>query len=111
MQWLARLETMVLMSGLDLPIRAIREQIRSAVNLIVHASRLVDGSRKITEIIELTGMEEGQIVYQPVYEFNQEGMTEDAQVIGQHRPTGYIPRFLNTMRQQGKDIPPNMFSV
>ncbi len=108
---LHRLETMVLLSGLELPMGAIREQVRSAVNLIVHASRLVDGSRRVTEIIEITGLDDGHIVTQPVYQFVQTGSDEEGRIIGQHEPTGYIPSFLNEMRQKGKEIPPDLFAV
>lgn len=106
-----RLETMVLLTGLDLPIRAIREQIRSAVNLIVHQARMLDGTRKVTEVIEMTALEGDEIVTQPVFGFVQEGIGEDGKIIGTHKPTGYIPTFLNTMRQQGKEIPAGLFDM
>jgi pilus assembly protein CpaF len=108
---LHRLETMVLMSGLELPMRAIREQIASAVHLIVQASRLVDGSRRITEIIEVTGINEGEVQVQSVYKYLQKGLTDSGKIIGNHEPSGYIPRFLGRMREQGKKIPPDLFSV
>jgi pilus assembly protein CpaF len=108
---LHRLETMVLMSGLELPMRAIREQIRSAVNLIVQAARLLDGSRRVTEVIEITGMQEGEIQTQPVYRYVQSGIGEDGKVIGRHEPSGYIPGFLSRMRERGKKIPSDLFAV
>ena len=109
---LHRLETMVLLSGLELPMSAIREQIRSAVHLIVHAERLIDGSRRVVEVIEITELEEGEILYQPVYQFVQEGHGRRRQdTRSPTAPTGYIPQFLNIIRQQGHDIPEGLFSM
>ncbi len=100
---LARLETMVLMAGLDLPHKAVREQIRSAVQLIVHQNRFLDGSRRVTEIVEVTALEEDQIVIQPVFGFEVKSV-EGGKVQGHHRPTGYIPTFLDRMKRQGKQV-------
>ena len=88
-----RLETMVLMAGMDLPVRAIREQIASAVDLIVQQSRLQDGTRKITHITEVQGMEGDVIVLQDIFRFDQTGLDPDGKVIGEFRSTGIRPRF------------------
>src|SRR5829696_6278566 len=93
---LARLETMVLMAGVDLPLRAIREQVASAVDLIVHQSRLKDGSRRIVNITEVQGMEGDTIVMQDVFVFQQTGFT-DGVIHGQLRPTGIRPRFVEKL--------------
>ncbi|MFH1130836.1 MAG: ATPase, T2SS/T4P/T4SS family [Pseudomonadota bacterium] len=103
---LARLETMVLMSGMDLPIRAIREQIASAVDIIVHQMRFPDGSRRITHITEVSGMETDVIALQDIFVFKQEGFDEEGRVRGQFMPTGLVPRFYEDLRNRG--IPVNM---
>jgi pilus assembly protein CpaF len=108
---LSRIETMVLMSGLDLPVSAIRQQIASAVNLIIHAGRMADGGRKVLEIVEVTGIEEGRILLQPVFRFQQQGLSPDGRVIGQHAPTGHICAFLKRMGEQGKPIPSELFEI
>ena len=94
---LARLETLVLMSGIDLPVRAIREQLASAVHVIVQQSRLSDGSRKITAISEIVGLERdtGEIETRKIFEFVRTGTGPDGKVIGDFRATGYLPSFLN----------------
>ena len=97
---LARLETMVMMAGFDLPSRAIREQIASAVNIIVQQTRLVDGSRKVVEITEVTGRENDMILLQPIFTFEQEKI-EGGQVIGRHTPTGNVPEFIARLRESG----------
>jgi pilus assembly protein CpaF len=105
---LARLETMVLMAGFDLPLRAIREQIASAVDLIVHTERLKDGSRKIVNITEVQGMEGDVIVMQDVFVFEQTGIVDD-RVVGQLRPTGIRPRFAEKFEAQGVPLPAGIF--
>src|SRR5205814_152358 len=85
---IARTETMVLMAGMDLPVRAIREQIASAVNLIVQQARLRDGTRKIIAITEVQGMEGDVVVLQDVFAFEQTGVDERGKIVGQLRPTG-----------------------
>jgi pilus assembly protein CpaF len=94
---LTRLETLVLMSGLDLPIRAIRDQIASSVHLIVQQSRLSDGSRKIMAISEVTGLDRdtGEIGMRPIFEFVRTGTGPKNKVLGEHRATGYLPSYLN----------------
>jgi pilus assembly protein CpaF len=99
---LRRLETLVLMSGLDLPSRAIREQIASAVDLIVQQSRFADGSRKITNISEVTGISEGgEITVIPLFEFVRKGTAADGKVLGDFRSTGYLPTFLGDFLVMG----------
>src|SRR5687768_15446855 len=105
---LSRLETMVLMAGMDLPLRAIREQIASAVDLIVHQNRLKDGSRKITHITEVQGMEGDVIVMQDVFIFEQTGV-EDGKIQGRLRPTGIRPHFVERFETAGIHLPPNIF--
>jgi pilus assembly protein CpaF len=92
---IARLETLVLMAGLDLPQRAIREQIAASVHLIVQQSRLSDGSRKVTAISEITGIgDNGEIEMRPIFEFVRTGTGPGGKVIGEHRATGYLPSYL-----------------
>ena len=98
---LSRIETMVLMAGADLPVRAIREQIAAALDVIVHQSRLSDGSRRITHITEVQGMESDNIVLQDIFLFKQEGVADDGRVIGAHAPTGLRPRSLERFKQYG----------
>jgi len=103
---LARLETMVLMAGMDLPVRAIREQVASAVDIIVQQTRFSDGSRKITHIAEITGMEADVITLQDIFYFKQEGFDENNKVKGRFVATGFIPKFYDDLQRRG--IPVNM---
>ena len=105
---LARLETMVLMAGVDLPVRAIREQIASAVDLIVHQSRLKDGTRKITAITEVQGMEGDVIVMQDVFTFDQTGVI-DGKIQGRLKATGIRPKFVEQFDAQGIHLPNGIF--
>jgi pilus assembly protein CpaF len=100
---IARLETLVLMSGLDLPVRAIREQIAGSVNIIVQQSRLSDGSRKVTAISEVIGLERdtGDIEMRPIFQFVRTGTGPGGKVIGEFRATGYLPSFLDTFIVMG----------
>ncbi len=107
---LARLEVMCLMSGMDLPVRAIREQIASAVNLICHEERLRDGSRKVVKITEVQGMEGDVIVLSDIFEFEQTGI-EAGKVIGRIRPTGLRPKFIDRIEAAGIHLPPSVFGV
>lgn len=106
---LSRLETMVLMSGMNLPIRAVRDQVSSAVDLIVQQSRLQDGSRKITYITEVLGMEGDVIILQDIFKFNQRGVDSKGKVIGEFEFTGIIPRFLKQLRNHGIELPQSIF--
>src|SRR4051794_39605837 len=107
---LARLETMVLMAGMDLPVRAIREQIASAVDLIVQQSRMRDGSRKIVAITEVQGMEGDMITLQDVFTFEQTGL-EGGRVIGGVKPTGVRPKFMPKLEDAGINLPPSVFGL
>lgn len=107
---LSRLETMVLMSGMNLPIKAIRDQISSAVNLIVQQSRLINGSRKITYITEVLGMEGDVIILQDIFRFEQKGVDSKGQVIGEFQFTGIMPSCLKDLKEQGIHISPQVFS-
>ncbi len=107
---IARLETMVLMAGIDLPVRAIREQISSAIDIIVHQSRLQDGSRKITHITEVLGMEGDIITLQDIFVFEKNGINGDGKVLGRHRSTGIKPRCLERLKAMGITLPGNFFS-
>jgi pilus assembly protein CpaF len=106
---IARIETMVLMAGMDLPVRAIREQIASAINVIVQQARLKDGSRKIINITEVQGMEGDVVVLQDVFVFEQTGLDERGKIIGQLRPTGIRPKFVELFEAQNIYLPPNVF--
>jgi len=98
---LSRLENMVMMAGFELPSSAIREQIASAIHLIVQQTRLPDGSRKIVKISEVTGRESETILMQDIFTFEQEGFDDQFHVIGHHTATGNIPRFIDDLRQSG----------
>ena len=107
---LSRLETMVLMAGMDLPVRAIREQISSAVNLIVQQSRMKDGTRKIITITEVQGMEGDVIVTQDVFTFEQTGI-ENGKIVGRMKPTGIRPKFVERFESLNIYLPPNIFGM
>ncbi|MFZ0547631.1 MAG: CpaF family protein [Candidatus Promineifilaceae bacterium] len=107
---LARMETMVLMAGMELPHRAIREQIASAINLIVHQDRMRDGTRKVTSISEIQGMEGDVITMSEIYRFEQTGI-ENGKVIGRLRPTGLRPKFMYRIQEAGIMLPPSIFGI
>ena len=106
---LARLETMVLMAGLDLPERAIKEQIASALNLVVQLVRFSDGTRKVVKISEITGMEGNTIVMHDVIVYEQKGIDKEGRVIGEFRATGVRPKFANRFKLFGFELPPGIF--
>ena len=106
---ISRLETMVLMSGMELPSRAIREQIASAVDIIIHESRLSDGSRKVTAITEVTGLEGNQLVMQDIFAFKQSGVGTDGKIIGEFKPTGAMPTWFDQLAGRGIKCDPRMF--
>lgn len=106
---ISRLETMVLMSGIELPSRAIREQIASAIDIIVHESRLSDGTRKVMYISEVVGLEGQQIVMQDLFEFRQTGLDEHGKVLGKFVPTGSMPTFFENLKQRGLELDPGIF--
>ena len=107
---LARLETMVLMAGMDLPHRAIREQIAAAIHLIVHQDRLRDGTRKVTAISEIQGMEGDIITTSEIFRFEQTNI-ENGKVIGRLRPTGLRPKFMWKLQEAGIMLPPSIFGI
>ena len=107
---ISRLETMVLMSGMELPSKAIREQIASAVDLIIHESRLSDGSRKVVAISEVTGLEGNQIVMQDIFHFVQTGVAGDGKVLGEMKATGAVPTWIDQLKSRGITINMGMFS-
>ena len=107
---ISRLETMVLMSGMELPARAIREQIQSAVDIIIHESRMSDGSRKVTAITEVTGMEGNQIVMQDIFAFNQTGIDANGKIVGRMKPTGAIPTWIDQVKARGIEVDMKMFA-
>ena len=106
---ISRLETMVLMSGMELPSRAIREQIASAVDIIIHESRMSDGSRKVTAITEVTGLEGSQIVMQDIFAFRQTGVDAHGKVLGEMRPTGAVPTWIDQLKGRGLHVDMRMF--
>jgi pilus assembly protein CpaF len=107
---IGRLETLVLMAGADLPSRAIREQIGSAVNVVVQQSRLRDGSRKVVSITEVIGCEGGEVQLNEIFAFRQTGIDEEGKVIGSFAPTGATPHFLEHLASEGEDLPMEMFA-
>jgi pilus assembly protein CpaF len=108
---LSRLETMVLMSGTTLPARSIREQICSAIHLFVHQARMRDGSRKVTNVTELVGMDGDVIVLQDIFTFEQAGTDADGNVIGEHRPSGIRPRCIEKILVEGFVLPNGLFGA
>src|ERR671930_1091403 len=107
---LRRLETMVLMTGYQLPLRAIREQIASAVDLIVHTARLKDGTRKVVNITEVYGIEDDEILTQDVFVFEQSDF-RDGKIVGELRPTGVRPTFMAQFGRMGVALPPGEFGI
>ncbi|MCS6838700.1 MAG: ATPase, T2SS/T4P/T4SS family [Bdellovibrionaceae bacterium] len=107
---IARLETLCLMSGMDLPVRAIREQIASAVNLIVQISRLSDGSRKVVSITEVVGMQGDVVSMQEIFRFKETGYDKNRRIVGQFQAMGMIPTFIEKLEQKGVIVPRDIFS-
>jgi len=108
---ISRLETLVLMAGYDLPVRVVRQQIASAVDLIVQQTRLKDGSRKITQITEIVGMEGDTIVLSDLFKFEQTDVTSDHKIIGEHKATGIRPMFMPRLEAAGIKLKPEIFGV
>jgi pilus assembly protein CpaF len=106
---LARLETMVLMAGMDLPIRAIREQVASAVDIIVQQDRFSDGTRKITSVTEIVGMEKDIITMQELFKYVQTGLNEQGTVLGYFTATGGVPTFMDDIKVRGLSLDPKIF--
>jgi pilus assembly protein CpaF len=107
---IARLEVMCLMAGMDLPVRAIREQIASAVDCVCHQERLRDGSRKVVKITEVQGMEGDMITMSDIFEYEQTGV-EGGKIVGRIRPTGIRPKFTDRIEAAGIYLPPSVFGV
>jgi hypothetical protein len=108
---LNRLETMVMFSGVELPEKTIRSQISSAINIIVQASRLSDGSRRITHITEIVGMEGTTIVMQDIFKWEQQGIDENGKVVGSHVATGVRPKFADRCKAKGITMPSSLFDA
>jgi pilus assembly protein CpaF len=106
---LSRLETMVLMSGLALPMRAMRDYIASALDLIIHLSRLSDGTRKVVRVTEIVGMEEDVVTTQDIFVFDQQGIDPEGRVVGFHRATGVRPKFSERLTRAGIHLGPEVF--
>jgi pilus assembly protein CpaF len=106
---LSRLETMVLMAGYELPLRAIRQHVSSALDLIVHLDRLDDGSRRVTEICEVQRMEGEMITLQKLFEFKLEKIEADRRIVGRLQPTGLRPGFLSKFERHGIELPLELF--
>ena len=104
-----RLESMVSMAGLNYPVNVIRQQISSAVQVLVHADRLTGGKRKIVAISEITGMESEVVLIQDIFRFNQTGIDDDGNAIGQHESCGVRPKVLDHLRSEGHDLPDDLF--
>jgi pilus assembly protein CpaF len=106
---LHRLDTMVAMANLNLPERAIRQQIASAIHVLAHVTRLSDGRRRVTNIIEVTGMEGEILSTQDIFVFERTGVTEDGKVCGRFRATGIRPQCADRIASSGKTLPVHMF--
>jgi pilus assembly protein CpaF len=107
---LSRVETMTMMAGMELPIRAIREQVSAAIDLMVHQDRMRDGSRKVVNITEVTGMEGNVITTTDIFTFEQTGF-ENGRVVGELRPTGLRPKFMERIETSGIHLPPSIFGL
>ena len=106
---MARLETMVLMAGMDLPEKAIREQIASAIDIIIQTVRFSDGTRKIVKMTEMTGMEGNTLVMQDFFLFDQKGVDSEGNIVGEFRPTGIRPIFMERFKVAGIELPSDIF--
>jgi len=102
---LARLETLVLMSGIELPVKAIRQQVAGAINIFCQLNRLRDGSRRVTSITEVNGMEGDTITMQEIFQFESQGAGPDGKIIGHFKPTGIRPQILDRMFTMGLQLP------
>jgi pilus assembly protein CpaF len=107
---LARMETMVMMAGMELPVRAIREQVSSAIDVIIHQERMRDGTRKVVNITEVSGMEGDVITMTDIFVFEQSGF-EGGKIIGRLRPTGLRPKFMDKIESSGIHLPPSIFGI
>ncbi len=108
---ISRLETMVLMAGMDLPVRVIREQIAAAIDIIIQISRMKDGTRKVTSVTEVNGMEGDTVVMTEIFKFQQTGMSQDGKVLGELTPTGIRPMFYPRLEMAGFKLGPEVFGA
>jgi pilus assembly protein CpaF len=108
---ISRMETMALMANLNLPEKAIRQQIASAVNIIVQVSRMSDGSRRVTHLSEITGMDQEVISMQDIYRFEKRGIGINGRVMGRFYSTGVTPRFADKIMTSGIPVSPDLFDV
>jgi pilus assembly protein CpaF len=108
---LSRVETMVLMAGYDLPVRAIREQVSSALECIIHLERLEDGSRRVTSVTEVQGMESDVVTLQELFKFRIDEVTRDGTIVGGLRATGLRPTFLQKFEKRGVSLPLGLFQA
>ncbi|MEX2524211.1 MAG: ATPase, T2SS/T4P/T4SS family [Gammaproteobacteria bacterium] len=106
---IARIEVMVMMSGMDLPVHAIREMVASAIDIVVQQTRFSDGSRRVINITEITGVESGIVSMQDIFKYQQEGFDEDGRVKGHFEATGAVPEFYEEMRQRGLNVDMSIF--
>jgi len=107
---LSRLETLVLMAGMDLPARAIRDQVASAIDMIIQIARQSDGKRRVTSLTEVTGMEQDVVTLQEVFKFVQTGVGRKGEVVGSHTPTGTVPEFIHELRRRGHEVDMALFN-
>jgi pilus assembly protein CpaF len=108
---ISRLETMCLMAGIDLPLKVVREQIAAAIDLIIHESRLRDGTRRIVSITEVCGMEGDTVVMTEIFKFTQTGVATDGTILGDLKPTGIRPLFYPRLEAAGFHLPPEVFGA
>ncbi len=106
-----RLEVLIMMAGMDLPLQAIRKQISGAVHLIVQQERLRDGSRRVTYVTEVQGMECDAVIIQDIFLYEQTGIDADGKIIGQVRPTGLRPKQMHKIQEVGIVLPPGIFGA
>jgi pilus assembly protein CpaF len=107
---LSRLETMISMANLNLPDRAMRQQIAAAINVVVQVSRLSDGTRKVLQLSEIVGMEGDIITMQDIFTYERQGVDADGRVVGRYRATGIRPRFTERLTAWGIELPSGLFS-
>jgi pilus assembly protein CpaF len=108
---LARVENMIMMSGFELPVAVIREQMASALDLIIHINRLMDGSRKVVQVSEVAGMEGNTVTLQDIFVYHQEGIDAEGRVLGSFRPTGIRPAFTERLKSFGVELAEDVFGV
>ena len=102
---------MVLMAGMDLPERAIREQVASAINIVIQLARMSDGTRKIINLSEITGMEGNVVIMQDIFTYRKKGIGPEGKVVGDFMPTGVRPKFADKLFVSGIELPHDMFEV